>query len=140
MVRTHLWFLTISIIFVSMMAGLMPGEQKKQLVHGKMIVNWRENYSGAGESFTEETWMPTCYLLQRAASRMSDGEHDGVKVSCDEQAAGASAGAGRPPRSHSAAALLQRRDDVGGYRATADCRSDQCDNTKNLTNIGLNAR
>ncbi|MBV8652046.1 MAG: hypothetical protein JO255_11310 [Alphaproteobacteria bacterium] len=140
MVRTHLWFLTISIIFVSMMAGLMPGEQKKQLVQGKMIVNWRENYSGAGESFTEETWMPTCYLLQRAASRMSDSEHDGVKVSCDEQVGGNSASAVRPPRSRSAAAQLQRRDDIGGLRERADCRSDQCDNLKNVTNIGLNAR
>ena len=140
MVRTHLWFLTISIIFVSMMAGLMPGEQKKEFVHGKMIVNWRGNYSGSSESFTEETWMPTCYLLQRAASRMSDTEHDGIKVSCDEQAAGPSAGAGRPPRSRGAAALLQRRDDVQGFRERADCRSDQCDNVKNLTNIGLNGR
>ena len=104
MVRTHLWFLTISIIFVSMMAGLMPGEQGKQLVHGKMVVNWRESYSGSGASFTEETWMPTCQLLQRAASRMSYTEHDGVQVSCDEQASGTWSGTNHPSRARGTAA------------------------------------
>jgi hypothetical protein len=141
MLRTHLWFLTISIIFVSMMAGLMPGEQRNQYVHGKMILNWSGNYSGGDESFTEETWMPNCYLLQRAASRVSDNEHEGIRVSCDEQAGGAlPAGGWRQPRSRNAAALLQRRDDFDAHRERADCRPEQCDGLKKLTNIGLNGR
>jgi hypothetical protein len=145
MTRTHLWFLIVSIIFVSMMAGLMPGEQKNQYVHGRMILSWHGNYSSSGESFSEETWMPTCYLLQRAASRASDTEHEGIRVSCDEQAGGAPAMSGlHSPRARGAG-LLQRRDDFDVRRDRAgqdraDCRSDQCDNLKKLTNIGLNAR
>jgi len=84
--------------------------------------------------------MPTCYLLQRAASRVSDTEHDSIEVSCSAQPGGTSAVSGaHRPRSYGAGALLQRRDEFDALRDHADCRSDQCDDVKNVTNIGSNS-
>jgi hypothetical protein len=131
MMRIHLWFLTLSIVFVSMMATLMPGRQSYKSDYGKMTVNWSKNYANEAELFTDDTWMSTCYRLQRAVSRGSNTERDGIKVSCDGQTDVASTrGSWGRPHSQRVGLTLDRQDEANARRDLVDCRPDQCDNAK----------
>lgn len=131
MMRIHLWFFALSLVFVSMMATLMPGRQNYKSDYGKMTVNWSKNYADESALFTDDTWMSTCYRLQRAVSRESNTEHDGIKVSCDGQTDVASSrgGWGRP-HSQRVALPLDRRDDANAFRDLVDCRPEQCASAK----------
>jgi hypothetical protein len=82
--RPHLWFFYISIIFVSMMALLMPGTPRNENVQGKVTLNWPGDQAIENGSLSDEIWMPNCLQLQRAAMRGATTDANPVKVSCKQ--------------------------------------------------------